>query len=270
MFGRNREEDTAPVSSVAVLEPAHEPETQVHEQESSIALALRMATELEPDLHRLNHLEAREKFLRERRSGLTTFERNTRTQIDQERNAILAERRNITFVSKMVGFKSLPLDVLSWRHDQSFTLEYFDWSHSRKSFKIHPPKLALFNGVPDVVFSGSTRSTEYNQVIHAQYEDIWELLRTHNAYVMLTTSFHGVIPDEIRKIISNPPKSEIGWDSKPMLLADAPYDSWNLMVDPTPRYLDPLVVRLGAERLWVLGQFDPTPLEQYLLDEFAQ
>lgn len=280
------EQGNANVLVATQTEPVEDEEVETEEEPqeeapSAVALALALATTIDIDEERRTLLQNRDAFLATRSKGLTAFEDEIKSKIVQERSEIAVELKRIEFHSKMVGFKSLPLDVLSWRHKEALTSTYPDFGNGWGSGKpttirLQPPKLALFLKGPKVVLAiNNVRApdvTPYPREIQAMYRDIWDEMFQHNQInPILRTDFQGVIPEEVREIISSPPKKELRWDSEPMLLAEAPLESWQLGIDPAPRGLyDPLVVRLGGGRLWILGQFDPTSMEQYLLDEFSQ
>lgn len=102
------------------------------------------------------------------------------------------------------------------------------------------------------------------------YTDVFEQMkarsRARRSNISLFTSYSGVIPDSTRKRIEDAPFEEI------FLLREV--EEWGIKTKkverpPRPRHVDPIVVGFDAASLWIIDTFDPTPLEQYVRDEFA-
>jgi len=84
--------------------------------------------------------------------------------------------------------------------------------------------------------------------------------------VRLTYSYHGVVPERIRQII-NKEEREARFDALG-LVCDAYWDISR--IDAPPRkLLDPILVGVKDDSLWVIEAFDPTPLESYIANEFT-
>lgn len=83
----------------------------------------------------------------------------------------------------------------------------------------------------------------------------------------LSYSYKGVVPDEIRTLI----RKEQQEDRFDELGFICEVDRWEIsgQKNPPPQLMDPIVVGIKNETIFVLGSFDPTPTEEYLLREFA-
>jgi hypothetical protein len=83
----------------------------------------------------------------------------------------------------------------------------------------------------------------------------------------LSYRYLGVIPDDVREIIR---KEQVTPRFERLALVcetDQWQTSWTKA--PPPELFDPILVGERAGVLWVLAAFDPTPVEQYLLNEFT-
>lgn len=185
----------------------------------------------------------------------------------------------------------LDFDVLSWRHKDSIG-------------GVPVPKLALIN-----VQAGNTATFRSNWVggdhrklsddvaykepetstagqLHAAYQDVHSGLRNRLSRITnsatLGYSFEGAIPKDIRSLIKEAQRAF----PAVYLLADAPFDGWRFSSTHETRaeraakrraaraemmrHLDPLVLGYGGKKLWVLGAFDATEIEQYIKAEFTR
>lgn len=97
----------------------------------------------------------------------------------------------------------------------------------------------------------------------------WETRST----VRLSYTYQGVIPTHVREIIKRETGmyEEIGQRRFEDVGLVCEVDRWEIssVKAPPRQFLDPLLVGVRANALWVLAAFDPTSVEQYLLDEFA-
>lgn len=84
--------------------------------------------------------------------------------------------------------------------------------------------------------------------------------RAHAIYA----TFSGLIPSETKAKIREAQATKVFSDIR--LIAEAEYD---LDVQPHPRLADPIVVGLVNDEMWVIDVFDPTPLEDYIAQEFT-
>lgn len=193
------------------------------------------------------------------------------TEIEKEHfRAVMTERR---------GGENLPLlapEVLSWRHPVRMK-------------GIPVPKMILL----DPTLSGTIRIPypQFNQTLFRDiyprvYADViaavnrkersydgpfpWSRRRTN---VRLEFTFRGVIPQEARDIIRR--ERDASNFSNVLLLADAPLDAWTYREEKETREErrarvgDPLILGHENGRFWILGKFDPTPVEEYIANEFA-
>ena len=86
--------------------------------------------------------------------------------------------------------------------------------------------------------------------------------------VTLSYAYSGVIPTDMREVIQR----EKTVDRFEHLALVCEVGHWETQWEEAPPhvYLDPILVGCRAGALWILGAFDPTPVEQYLLDEFSK
>ena len=111
-----------------------------------------------------------------------------------------------------------------------------------------------------------------------------EFLDYNHDTVSLTYRYPGAIPEHVREIITrektgvlNPKRVSVS--GKPVY--DTRFDQLAFVCE-VPQwectwsrrgnidYLDPILVGVKSEAFWILSTFDPTPIEQYVADEFAK
>lgn len=160
-------------------------------------------------------------------------------------------------------------EVLSWRWDETITVYPID---------VPLPRLALVsvssrNGVMEI--RNDTRSV-LPFPLTERYDDVSGALRDLRERTgrLRSLFFHyaGVIPDETRDKIKEAMKvfaHQEGVDTV-YLLCDAPAEAWVLgQQTPAPELYDPLVVGIKHGEMWLIGSFDPTPVEDYISKEFT-
>lgn len=112
------------------------------------------------------------------------------------------------------------------------------------------------------------------QIVMDQYGEMFKGLRKHLSQdpftgrrrINLSYTYEGVIPDEMRKIIAREHLS--GRFDDLGLICEV--DKWEINEERVPRQLlDPILVGVKNNALWVLGSFDPTPVEHYITQEFT-
>jgi len=90
-----------------------------------------------------------------------------------------------------------------------------------------------------------------------------------NATITWRARWSGLLPPEIKDQIHKHSKT---FDDKLYLLAEP--TSWEFKEEkmpkpPRPVYKDPLLVGYAHGSLWLIDQFDVTPLERYVVSEFS-
>lgn len=106
-------------------------------------------------------------------------------------------------------------------------------------------------------------TTQYEKIMNAMVP----LLDGNVRAVEISYKYEGVIPAHVREIIQT---EQRGARFRQLALV-CEVDSWKITktVMPPRQFLDPILVGEKAGALWVLASFDPTPVEQYLLNEFS-
>lgn len=204
-----------------------------------------------------------------------------------ERSAKLQLERQIRVAAVAKRFPHgsiLNQDVLRWR---------WPLRHLKANIlRVPVPKLALINLSDPTFFlerlekSKQESSTLPSGLIERAYGDVIKQLNRATAFgrrYTLSFTWDGVIPQASTEVIQEAEEffglyetKEYGKSSRPRVyfLAEAPFDGW--IVDsersprpPRPRYVDPLIIGHHGENLYVVGSFDPTPLEHYIASEFT-
>jgi hypothetical protein len=170
--------------------------------------------------------------------------------------------------------------VLRWRHDFRFTRSAI--------YKVPLPKLALINiSSPTFYLARMEDSRQATSPMpagcDAYYSDILKQLNRATAFFkksMLSFTWRGLIPDDAKKTIDEAEKffgrykgqysSEIG-NPRVYLLVEAPHEQWAIKNEEKERvrYLDPLILGHRGTDLFLIGSFDPTPIEEYVAAEFT-
>jgi hypothetical protein len=157
-------------------------------------------------------------------------------------------------------------------------------------FQVPVPKLVLVN-IEDPKFflqvrENNNRTTSLlpggTDFVNRAYGDIIKRLNKATIFgerYTLSYTWEGIIPESGKKIIEHAVrffghyKDAYGRQSSPnvYLLTEAPHKEWTMKSEPIPRpprHIDPLIVGHMGDDLFVVGAFDPTPLEQYVAMEF--
>lgn len=90
-------------------------------------------------------------------------------------------------------------------------------------------------------------------------------------WISLKYEYRGAVPSEIKEIINT--ETRFKRDDMAFICE---VDEWEVRASErsvrariSDALLDPILVGYKNDALWVLGSFDPTPVEQYLLHEFT-
>lgn len=204
-----------------------------------------------------------------------------------ERNAKQALAHQICVAKVAQRFPNgsiLNMDVLRWRWIRHLNANVL---------RMPVPKLALINLSGPTFFierreeKGQTCSVLPPGLPESHYGDIIKQLNRATAFgsrYKLSFTWEGIIPQASAEIISEAEEffgdyntsASYSRDVRPRVyfLAEAPFDGWTVDSErsprpPKPRYVDPLIVGHYFDKLYVVGSFDPTPLEQYIAAEFT-
>jgi hypothetical protein len=95
--------------------------------------------------------------------------------------------------------------------------------------------------------------------------DLKQRAKKERKSMKLRTQFAMLIPQEVRQKIT-----EVRGEFKEILIvAEAPKWDFKQKAIPRPKNTDPLVVGYDGANYWLIAAFDPTPIEQYVRDEFC-
>ena len=180
----------------------------------------------------------------------------------EERIIALREREHRLVTHKSFPYPRLSLEVLKWRNKQKL------------------PQLVLFSPFQKEVAFETTLSGRNNRRVSVQthpaypsfieeyYEDVFNRLKRqsllYSQEIKWTATWAGIIPDNVRQIIEEKKNSM-------MLFLLAEPSQWTKTTANVPRLksFDPLLLACDQGDLYVLNQFDVTPLEHYAVSEFT-
>ena len=212
--------------------------------------------------------------LRERRANLHEVESKAAPHLD-------AQIAIGTVAQQYPDASILDTSVLRWRYDTRFLRSTI--------FKVPIPKLALINVSSPTFFLSYDDDGRWQSSIMPEgipekcYSDILKQLRHATSFVkktVLSFTWQGLIPDEASSIIKEAEdffgnykgtyRGEIG-SARVYLLVESPHEQWTIKNEEKERvrYLDPLILGHLGKDLFVLGSFDPTPIEEYIMAEFT-
>lgn len=213
--------------------------------------------------------------LRVRRANLMDIEAMAAPQIDDQ---IAVGEVALQYPTARI----LDTRVLRWRHDFRFLRSAI--------YKVPLPKLALLNISSPTFFlarmeeNRSQHSIMPSHIRDSCYADVEKQLNRATAFVKKTTlsfTWRGLIPPEYSKFIDEATDffgrykgayaNELG-APRIYLLTEAPAEQWTIKNEEKEkvRYLDPLIIGHRGRHLFVIGAFDPTPIEEYITAEFTQ
>lgn len=209
--------------------------------------------------HDFAKLSEEASVLVERKKTLLPVEANTLGWWMQQRATEIQSAVTEAEVFKKIGKPLLDQNVLRWRHTRSI-----------KGIPI--PQLALINPFRgDMLSFDSHNHDVLRGVAYRVYADVIDgCIRRGNRIdgrCRLSFTWKGVLPNDIRDLI----RQEQSNYEAIQLLVESPRDQWVYQQrrNPGPRLIDPLVLGEIEGQLVFLGQFDPTPLEQYVSSEFT-
>lgn len=189
------------------------------------------------------------------RGSLLGFERDAEAQLD--RHIASLERKKQALSNGMANYRKFAtLDMLRWRSNGM-------------------PRLVLFSpNSPDFAFVSRWNTAEIRPGLpgglEACYEDVCRKVarKTGTAFwktssVTVSCSYTGVVPDETRKKIETAQKQF----ANVFIMAEA--TKWTTTEERQPILADPLVVGWDGADLWLIDQFDLTPIEKLIASEYT-
>lgn len=210
------------------------------------------------------------RLLQHRKDKLFGIEEGARKQLERAIFDLDTQKHEYNAHKRLSAFgtpKCIDPEVLRWRKREPCIVQ---------GVAIPVPELALFS------LDSPTTSIwwDYHGNIGpgipygfaAHYEDVFSALeRVSTAKTQgqlafghymekITAEFTGVIPDRTRERILEAHKHKV-FDGI-CLLAEAEWEQQSVLVDP-------IVVGCSAGKLWVVDIFDPTPIEEYVAQEFT-
>lgn len=229
-----------------------------------------LATAITPQPGDVEKYELEVKKLFQIRETLLPVEAAAKEDVEQRLLVAQEKLEHSRAAAALEGMKQLDMTVFSWKRDQK--------THKRKDL-MQVPALAyipLSEGKVElsVRYGGDIIIPRQmpEAVKRAYTETLAPITRfldwDHYNRVTLTYAYTGVIPTDIREIIQH----EKNVDRFEHLALVCEVGKWETRWEPSPprEYLDPILVGCRAGALWILGAFDPTPVEQYVLDEFSK
>lgn len=194
-------------------------------------------------------------------AGLYGVEEGARSEMSRQL-AIATRNREMT------GKTEIDPVILKWRWSEMLRTGW-------RTPDIPLPKicpLTLESNVFEISDSvwGMSTWKDFPQVVQSSYRDVESALnttaRTKIESFSIRFSWEGVIPAEAKQVIADN-RDEF---EQVFLLTETPAKSWTLKRTPVPEMVDPLIVGTKYNAMYLLGKFDPTPLEEYIASEFAR
>lgn len=211
--------------------------------------------------HDKEELEAEIVRQRQLRTGLMGVEVRASQQIDVNIAQLSALVKREELRGKIGDLPRVDPVVLTWRkkikvHGNVIPVpELALYSLHHPTLKLRVEWVGRENWTPDLP----------DFAIAAYKDTVDALAKTidsgHSQAFTLTTTYDGVIPAETKEKIR---EAEEQFEDV-RLLAEAP--NWSVHIEP--RHVDPIVVGIAAETMWVIDIFDPTPVEEYVASEFT-
>lgn len=245
---------------------------------SAVKCALDTAAFVMPETdgdERIHALELKKDQLDTLRGKLFPFEAAAIAEINARLDVVNRDLDAARAASRWdVRLPRLDASVLSWTTKQSAWRMWFG-----KMLKTQMPALAYVpvdaSRLQLRVSWGSPDGVVHPRVpgfVAAQYHEAlkpiagWTGSEFKHSSATLEYRFHGIVPDDIRQLI----EAEQSKGRFEQLAFICEVHRWEIEAAPSVRYGDPILVGVKDEAMWVLGSFDPTPTEEYLLREFTQ
>lgn len=246
---------------------------------------LRALEQAEHPVDELAEITLEAASLSEKKDLLLPVEEHAKNAITSRMKVLKEQAERIEFGQK-TGLPMIPFDVLKWRVVQKVPSRFV-------SATVSLPQLALVSvtdKVPTIRFSSHEGMSHpgYPTSVARLYNDVYDsLLRAAGTdhRIAATYTFAGAIPQSVRESIQR--VIDKAWfhssivdhtiaNTQVYLLCES--TPWHVERTKIPKpiesslwdHLDPLVVGIAHDRLWLIDKFDPTPVEEYISIEFTE
>lgn len=220
-------------------------------------------------------LTTRLDVLQHRRQRCLPMEQAVRERLTAEIAALSAERALLDAHEK-VRLPVMSLEPLAWTQPKQV-------GHGFASTVLVPKFALLPVHLPHVKIHGDkggswfTPTSQWPSLVRSAFatcgSSLMRRAETRSRDNSITYEYKAALPEEARETIAEAALAQRFQGI--YLFAETIPDQWKFTEGPrTPRdwswaHLDPLVLGWAHDALWVLGKFDPTPLESYVNTEFA-
>lgn len=243
---------------------------------AAVQEALKRALVPEGDLDEIT-VEA--EMLAKKSKGLLPVETHVKEAIKERMKELKLQSDRVAFHTE-TGLQMIPLDVLTWRVLQKVPGLF--------GSTVKLPQLALIpveEDNPSMRFNGyNLHDPGYPKRVSQCWFDVMNSIGHaggEDNRVSAVFTYTGAIPDDVRQKIHDTIASKVFHTSlaphpvmnqQLYLLCEATPWKVDTKKIPKPSFLqriDPLVVGYAHEALWLVDQFDPTAIEEYIAIEFA-
>lgn len=221
--------------------------------------------------------------LRDKRQELIGFESPLASRMDEELAQLEKRKAELKDYANGPSLPCLDFNALRLRN-------HWQYKHSRSGryYDLPLPQIGLFDvdspicqfRMTEKVFpwrryvKGTT--PELPPVLARCYNDVFNVMlqiakkeQPTGIKVSIQGGCSGLIPEPTRKKIK---EAETQFE-RVFIATEMKPENWELKVTPAPviKYHDPdpLVLGFDGKNLWIIDQFDLTPTEQYIKDEFS-
>lgn len=228
------------------------------------------------DLSESNTLQMEEKRLAQIIDELLPVERPAHEGLEERLLQVRKKQQLLAVAAKYPGLPMLDPKVLSWTKRQKMP---FRWIGGTRP-NVLVPSLAyipIMTGTLQMSASWGSGNPPYGlppEVVDAYAVALRPLGECTSmpgtpSDITLRYQMPGAVPPEIKEIIH----SDTRFDREQMAFI-CEVDKWQITARSfrqriSDQLLDPILVAYEQGALWVLGSFDPTPVEQYLINEFT-
>lgn len=199
--------------------------------------------------------------------SLLAVEKQAKQQLANRWNEIEAEIALLQTAELFPGMARLDPDVFSWTKPQRV------WKRRGRAVTLDVPTFAYIDVTEDECQLHREQPSWTNTslmpgYVRTRYEKTLKAMDiSGHRSVTLTYRYSGVIPTDVREIIQREQLAQRF--NNLALVCDVPAWTVKSVPEPPRELLDPILVGVRANTLWVLAAFDPTPVETYMVDEFT-
>lgn len=210
-----------------------------------------------PEPRPLEELAREVQEFKDRQANLMPVEGAVHKALEKAINERMPDFAAHGFIDR--GWARLDLEVLRWRDSQGLPVLV--------PFHLNQPSVKITKDRGMVTLTPSLHESLYWSCYRDLDATIGNWLRlVRGDRVTYTATWPGAIPQKTRAIVREL-ASEPRLDMR--LLADVPWVITDFQAIPKPIHFDPLLVGWDGHNLWLLDQFDLTPVERYALLEFS-